>query len=50
MLLRSSHETAIGLAPENSLIARTMQAGMEAMQAKFGTMIESSRAPAIQRM
>jgi regulator of protease activity HflC (stomatin/prohibitin superfamily) len=48
--IASSHETAIGLAPENSLIARTVQAGMEAMQAKFGNMIESSRAPAIQRM
>jgi regulator of protease activity HflC (stomatin/prohibitin superfamily) len=48
--IASSDETALGLAPGNSLVARTAQAGMEAMQAQFGEIVETSRAPATQRM
>jgi regulator of protease activity HflC (stomatin/prohibitin superfamily) len=48
--IASSDETALGLAPGNSTVARTAQAGMEAMQAKFGEIAEASRAPVVQRM
>jgi regulator of protease activity HflC (stomatin/prohibitin superfamily) len=45
--IASSDETALGLAPGNSIVALTAQAGMEAMQAKFG---EIAEAPGVQRM